>query len=567
MLVQPQHSDFRALVEHNPKAVMMASDEPRILYVNKAFERITGYAEDEVLGHKPSILSSGLHGKSFYQAMWQELRTRQHWEGMIWNRRRNGELYPQWLTIYPLESTDEPMYAGVFTDVGDAQHIREKVTSLAYYDVLTQLPNRYLFQEFLNTRVWQEETHGRPFSLLFIDLDFFKEINDLHGHAVGDDLLQRASQRLRAALRDDDLIARLSGDEFAAIVELTDPEAVQRLCLWIIDTLKEPFRIEGHDLWVSASIGSASFPDHARTSRDLLQHADQAMYAAKSAGRSCYRVYEPAWSHEIQTRQRRVETLQQALQHGFVGFHVEYQPLYMLGTGEVAGLEALLRWHHPELGAIPPTEFISLAESRGWIDQVSEGLIDTILADLSTTTVAPAMGIRLAVNLSALEFTDDRLRSRLMRLKERLDPMGWELEIEITESQLMNLSPIVLEYLSALRAQGIRIAIDDFGTGYSSLAYLHRLPVDTLKIDRSFVFDMHEDRNGTIVTAILAMAHALGLEVVGEGIEHSEQRRRLAEQGCDYGQGFGLARPDRWSDRLFRPIDATQYPDSKFRSH
>lgn len=550
---------FRQLVNTNPRAIMLASNEPRILYVNEAFKRITGYDESDVIGEKPSVLSSGLHGPEFYQAMWQRLKEKSRWEGLIWNRRRSGELYPQWLTIYPLDDRDHSRLVGIFMDVSELQALDEQLATLAYYDVLTDLPNRYLFRAYLDSRIEQSRLTRKPFAALFIDLDFFKEVNDLHGHETGDTLLKSAAGRVMEVLREGDIVARLSGDEFAGIVEFEDEAELDRLCETLQLRFQAPFAIDGREHLVTASIGAAIFPDHGNQASELLQKADQAMYAAKSAGKACYRLYDPTWSHRLQHTQRLIEALRQSLQFHRQEFSVVYQPHFKLVTGEVSGLEALIRWDHPELGSVSPAEFIPLAESRGLMGLITECLFELIVRDLDTRPLALPMGLRLGVNISARHIGEDSLRPALFDLVDRLRNCHWELDIEITETNLMDLTRPYLDRLRLLREEGIRLSIDDFGTGYSSLAYLQQLPVDSVKIDRSFISRMEQGRHDIqIVRAILALAQALELEVVAEGIEQATQYRILTHAGCSFGQGFGLAKPVAWSQSLFHGIDPHQ---------
>lgn len=552
--------DFRCLVDFNPKAVMLATDEPRILYVNRAFKRITGYEEGQVLGQKPSLLSSGLHDAGFYDAMWRSLKEEGRWQGVIWNRRRDGDVYPQWLTIYSLPGNGELRYAGVFADVGDVAGFDEQLTALAYYDPLTELPNRYLFKEFLDAWVSQRRCWEKSFSVLFIDLDYFKEINDLHGHAVGDELLRMVAQRIRQVLRKRDVVARLSGDEFAAIVETTrSEEEIEQICLRMMHAFRPPFLIENREHFVSISVGSASYSDDVQSGADILQRADKAMYAAKTAGRACYRAYDSEISAAIQHHRRISECLVISLNTAPQEFSVVYQPQFDLATGCVVGLEALIRWNHPELGAVPPDEFVTVAENRGLAPQLSECLVTAILKDLLGGGLNIPAGLNLAVNISSRQIGDDALNHTLRPLLLLLERIGWNLELEITETHLMHLAPEAVIALRELGDKGIRIAIDDFGTGYSSLAYLHRLPVHSLKIDRQFV-DLIDACHGDnqIVSAIIALADALQLDVVAEGIEMMGQLNALKHMGCGCGQGYLLAKPMPWGEQLFQIFDAGQ---------
>ncbi|RBP33293.1 PAS domain S-box-containing protein/diguanylate cyclase (GGDEF)-like protein [Marinobacter pelagius] len=557
--VEPQ--DFRALVEHHPRAIMLSTTEPRIAYVNRSFQAVTGYCQDEVLGEPPSVLSSGLHSWDFYRGMWESIHTNGRWEGLIWNRRKNGETYPQWLSIYPVVQGARKFYAGVFMDVGDPAAGDERLASLAYYDPLTELPNRSLFQEFLRARVDRRQGAVACFGVLFIDLDFFKSINDLHGHDCGDQVLKAAARCIRSALRRNDVLARLSGDEFAAIVEVENDLELENIGERLNRAFQDPVRVDGREYFLSASVGGAMFPDHGRTSADLLQNADRAMYTAKVAGRACFRLYSAVESEQGRREQRLSEALIAALKTAPEQFRVVYQPQFDLATGRVVGLEALFRWLHPEFGEISPADFIPIAEHRGHIHDLTEHLLRCVQSDLdSVSGEQMPHGLRLAINISARQITDTRLDQVLGPFFDRLAALGWRPELEITETHLMSLSSRCLQRLRRFGEQGVGVAIDDFGTGYSSLAYLHTLPVQVLKIDRQFTRQLGTDaRDARIVSAILGIAEALGLEVVAEGIESEEQLEKLRQLRCHRGQGYLLGKPVGWSQIVAVLIDGHQF--------
>ena len=542
-----QQQDFRTLVNNHPRAIMLSTTEPRIAYVNRMFRAVTGYQADEVLGQSPSLLSSGLHSPEFYQAMWESLERHGRWEGLIWNRRKNGETYPQWLTIYPVERGNRRFWAGVFTDFGDVAAGDERLASLAYYDPLTELPNRALFQEFLKVRVAQRARDSRRFAVLFVDLDFFKSVNDLHGHECGDRVLQHAAHCIQSVLRRGDVVARLSGDEFSAIIELQSGDDLEGVCQRMIHIFQAPMVVDHREYFLSASVGAAVYPEHGKTGSELLQNADRAMYTAKLAGRACYRLYSEVDTEQGRHEQRLSEALMASLKTAPEEFSVVYQPQYRLDSGRIAGLEALLRWRHPRFGVVSPAEFVPVAEQRGHIHELTGHLVRCILADLPDSPGVLPRGLRLAINISARQITDSRLEGLLDPLFCRIRQIGWSPEIEITETHLMNLSRQCLDRLREFGQQGVGVAIDDFGTGYSSLAYLHTLPVQVLKIDRQFTWRLGgQSGDSRIVAAILGIAEALGLEVVAEGIENEDQHSRLRELKCHRGQGFLMARPVPW---------------------
>lgn len=550
---------YRAVLDQHPRAMMLATGEPRIVYINDMFRKVTGYDEDEVIGHPPSVLSSGMHPPEFYRIMWTSLKNKGRWEGVIWNRRKNGETYPQWLSIYPVQTDEGQFYAGVFSDVGENRVSNESITALAYYDPLTGLANRSLFQEFLKARVVQSARSDSRFAVLFIDLDFFKGVNDLHGHDYGDRLLVHMASALRSVLREGDIVARLSGDEFAAIVNAGARETIEHLCRRIFQALKAPAVIDGKEFLLSASVGAALYPDHGQTAAELLQNSDRAMFSAKQAGRGCVRIYSASESKEGMRAQRLSEALQGSLKLSPEEFSVVYQPQYDLQSGAMTGMEALLRWSHPVLGDVSPGEFVPMAEQRGLIHELTEVLIRCVLADLQTLPADNVRPMVLAINISARQIADGRLADLLAPFIRETHQRGWWPEIEITETHLMNLSPVCLQRLEQYGRQGVRVAIDDFGTGYSSLAYLHNLPVHVLKIDRQFVSRLQEGcRDSRIVTAILGIAEAMQLEVVAEGIEDDLQMTILRDMRCHRGQGFLLARPSGWSTITDHFLDVGQ---------
>ncbi|ERS83135.1 diguanylate cyclase [Marinobacter sp. C1S70] len=541
--------DFKALVDNHPRAIMLSTPDAVITYVNRMFQAVTGYRPEEVLGRAPSVLSSGLHSPEFYQAMWESLNESGRWEGLIWNRRKSGENYPQWLTIYPVDYQGKRLYAGVFMDVGELAASDERLATLAYYDPLTELPNRSLFQEFLKARVNQRKDTADLFAVLYIDLDFFKSVNDLHGHDCGDRVLQQAAACIQAVVRKGDVIARLSGDEFAAIIELDTEDQLKAVCERMTHVFRAPVMVEHREYFLSASVGAAIYPNHGETAGELLQNADRAMYTAKLAGRACYRIYSASEIQHGQQQQRLSEALVASLKVAPEEFSVVYQPQYDLATGAMAGMEALLRWQHPELGAVSPGDFVPVAEQRGHIHELTEQLIRCIRRDLEACAVDHGRGRRLAINISARQIADGRLDGLLEPFFERVRQVGWQPEIEITETHLMNLSRRCLDKLREFGDKGVVVAIDDFGTGYSSLAYLHALPVNVLKIDQQFVQRLGQDgRDSRIVSAILAIAEALSLEVVAEGIETEIQKRKLQELNCHRGQGYLMARPSPLSE-------------------
>lgn len=542
-----RESQYRAVLDQHPRAMMLATREPRIVYANQMFRKVTGYLPDEVIGESPSILSSGMHPPEFYRSMRSSLAELGRWEGVIWNRRKSGDTYPQWLTIFPVRTSGGELFAGVFSDVGENRDSSEVVTALAYYDPLTGLANRSLFQEFLKARVNQSRRNNDSFSVLFVGLDFFKGVNDLHGHDCGDRILLHVAHTLRRVLREGDMVARLSGDEFSAIVNTGGRQALERVCQRLFNAFRSPVIIDGREFFLSVSVGAALYPDHGGTGTELLQNSDRAMFAAKQAGRGCYRIYSAIDSEQGMQAQRLSEALQTSLKASPEEFSVVYQPQYDLLSGDMVGMEALLRWAHPVLGSVSPAEFVPMAEQRGLINQLTEQLVHCVTTDLDSLPEKARVPMGLALNISARQIADARLNDLLEPFIGRARQLGWTPEIEITETHLMNLSPACLKRLERFGQAGVRVAIDDFGTGYSSLAYLHTLPVHVLKIDRQFVSRLDTGcRDSRIVSAILGIAEAMGLQVVAEGIETRDQMSALRRMRCHRGQGFLLAKPAPW---------------------
>lgn len=539
---------FRQLVDQNPKAMMLTTPEPRIVFVNQAFSRITGYRPDQVIGEKPSVLSSGLHDKDFYATIWHELEHNKRWEGLIWNRRQQGDLYPQWLTIYPVSLGNRRFYAGILLDVGDPDQLQDKQASYAYYDMLTGLPNRYLFKAFLDSRLAQNRSSGNRFAVLYLDLDRFKDINDLYGHATGDAVLWQAASRFKAFCRGDDVLGRLSGDEFAAIVGIAHEHDLETRCQSLIEAARRPITALAHTVPLDLSIGISIYPDDGRNANELLQKADQAMYHAKTQGRGRFYLFDTDMQKKTLKNQQIAAELQIAVTSHPEEFFAVYQPYFDLKSGQRAGAEVLLRWQSPELGLVPPSIFIPIAEIRGHIDALSKILIQRVIHDLHNDKGPGIVGHRISINISAQQVSTGSALEFINPLLEFLQQRQCLLVIEITESQLIDLHGEDVQKLKQLRTLGVQIAIDDFGTGYSSLAYLSQLPFDLLKIDRTFVSATNRDQqtDQAIIKAIMTLSKALGVDIIAEGIETESQRATLFSIGVTYGQGFGLAMPAPW---------------------
>lgn len=533
------------------EGVVITDLEPRIVAVNQAYTRITGYDEAQVLGKNPKIIKSGFHDKAFYQAMWSSLKETGYWSGEVWNRRKNGEIYPQWLTISAVcvdsscGTESKPCnYVGVFTDISQLKQSEAQLTQLAHYDPLTSLPNRLLVQSQLQHAVERAQRHGSLVAVLYIDLDRFKNVNDSLGHPVGDELLIKLAERMKKRVREEDMLARLGGDEFLLVLEdvrdLSDPAFVAQS---LINLLTSPFILpSGYEIFIGASIGISLFPEDARNVTELIQHADMAMYQAKKEGRNTYRYHTEALSVAANERLKMENRLRYALTAEELVLH--YQPLIDARTGYVVGVEALVRWQPPGEAMISPGKFIPVAEDTGLIVPLGEWVLRAACKQARAWIDAGLPPLVMAVNLSVRQFQSENLTGMVQRVLEETQLPADCLELELTESMFMEHAERAIETLNKLKALGVHLAIDDFGTGYSSLIYLKRFPIDKLKIDQSFVRDLaHDPNDREIAATIIAMARGLRLGVLAEGIESEQQLDFLRRHDCDYYQGYLFHRP------------------------
>ena len=533
------------LFEATPQGVLITDRRLRIVAVNSAFTATTGYSEEAVLGHTPSMLASGRHETPFYEAMWEALESRGHWQGEIWNRRKNGEVYPEWLTITALrdDAGEVTHYAGIFSDLSAQEQVQERLRSLAYYDLLTDLPNRLLFRDRLRYAIAQARRDKHPLALMFLDLDRFKTINDTLGHSTGDALLRMVADRIKCSVRESDTVARLGGDEFTILLpNLNSRRDATPVANKLIEVLAKPMTLESQTLYVTASIGVALFPDDGDDDETLLKQADTAMYRAKTSGRDNYQFYTAKMGQEVAERLELENDLREAMERQELDVH--YQPQVDLESGHMVGMEALLRWHHPVRGDISPARFVPIAEESGLIIHLGEWVLRRALTDLKHWLLNGHPDMRMAVNLSPLQLRQVDLPQRVALVLDELGLDSSHLELELTESMLVEDDQVTREVLGKLNAMGVRLAIDDFGTGYSSLAHLRRFAIDKLKIDQSFVRDLVSDRSDAeLASTIIAMGHKLNLKVIAEGAEVAEQLDFLREQNCDEMQGYYYSPP------------------------
>ena len=530
-----------AVIDSTREGVVITDLTPRIVGVNRAYSEITGYTEAEVLGCSPSLLKSGRQNSDYYQAMWASILETGHWQGEVWNRRKNGEIFPQWLTISTVYDSDAlPVhYVGVMTDISQLKRSEEQLEHLAHHDPLSGLPNRLLLQSRLIHALERAERHRQRVAVLYIDLDRFKNINDSLGHPVGDELLQSLSLRLSERLREDDTLGRLGGDEFLLILEdLERPEFVAGVAQSLIKALERPFDLpSGHRVYVGASMGISLFPDDARTVTELIQHADVAMYQAKESGRNTYSFYTPTLTQAANERLQLEGRMRRGLEQG--EFVLHYQPQIDMITGSLIGCEALVRWNTPEEGMISPARFIPLAEETGLIVPLGEWVLHTACTQARAWLDAGYPAQLMAVNLSGRQLQQRDIVQKIALVLEQTGLAPDQLKLELTESMIMGHGELAIGLLYGIKSLGVKLSIDDFGTGYSSLAYLKRFPIDEVKIDRSFVRDIPLDLNDMeISSAIIGMAHGLRLSVMAEGVETDAQLNFLRQQGCHAYQGF-----------------------------
>jgi diguanylate cyclase (GGDEF)-like protein/PAS domain S-box-containing protein len=528
------------------EAILVVDADNRIIAINPAFTQTTGYTESDVLGKNPNMLSSGRQDGDFYREMWRELNATGRWQGEMWNRRKNGEIYAEQLSINSIFHPDGSVYRRIalFLDVTEKKKTEEIIWRQANFDALTGLPNRRMLRDRLDHEIKKAQRSSESLALLFIDLDRFKEINDTLGHHVGDELLIEASRRLECCVRESDTIGRLGGDEFTVLVgQLHSTLDVERLANAIIEKLAEPYQLGDELVTSSASIGIAVYPDDATQSAQLLQYADQAMYAAKGQGGGRFSFFTPLLQEEAQHRMRLTGELSGALASG--QFRVYFQPIVELASNRIFKAEALLRWVHPQRGMISPMSFIPLAEETGLIIPIGDWVFRESVAWAKRWKDISTEGFQISVNKSPTQFcSGDNADVIWLAFMRESGLTGRNICIEITEGLLLNRDDTTSRKLFSFRDAGVQVSIDDFGTGYSSLSYLKKFDIDYLKIDQSFVRNMVSDpADLALCEAIVVMAHKLGLKVIAEGVETRAQRDLLIQIGCDFAQGYLFARP------------------------
>ena len=559
----------RKVIEASLDGIMIVDAVNQIEFVNPSFTHMTGYAPEEIIGKNPNVLKSGHHDADFYKHMYDTLVTQDYWQGEIWNRRKNGEIFPEWLTINVIRDEDGTIsqYAAIFSDITERKKTEERIKNLAYFDVLTALPNRRLFTDRLQLAISNAHRHGHLMAIMFLDLDLFKRINDSLGHGIGDQVLIETAARLGHCVREGDTVARLGGDEFTILLpEIEHMEDAAKLAERLIAHVKQPFIIDEHELYVTTSIGIAVYPDDGGSVEALIKNADTAMYRAKDLGRNSFQLYTPAMNARSFERLTMESSLRHAVTRG--EFKLVYQVKVDMTTGRMSGVEALVRWHHPEMGLVSPVDFIPLAEDMGVISEIGEWVLREACTQCKHWHDLGLPPVRIAVNVSALQFRETKVPEVVARALRDTGLPPQFLELELTETVLMQRVDEVVVVLKELRAMGVRISIDDFGTGYSSLSYLKRMPIDALKVDRSFVNDIFgeddvvTEEGAEIVSTIISLAHNLKLKAIAEGVETAAQAAFLHSKGCDEVQGFLISRPVSGED-LISLFDRNLLPEAQ----
>jgi diguanylate cyclase (GGDEF)-like protein/PAS domain S-box-containing protein len=538
------------LFENSHEAIAVVDPEGRIQTVNPAFTRMRGYTPEEIAGKAQRLYNAGLDDAGFYDALWAQLRATGQWQGELWSRHKDGHVIAEYRTITAAYGPDNRVrsYIEIGTDITESKKAEELVWRQGNYDALTGLPNRHLFLERLREAIVRASRDNASFTLLVIDLDRFKDVNETLGHSTGDEILKEAAQRLLGCTREADTVARLGGDEFTVLLTPAqepgrdDLDAAGRIARAIIEAMTIPFDVGDESLHLSASVGITHYPKDAADLESLVKHADQAMYMAKQQGRNRYAYFSHVMQERAQARRQLIKDLRNAIAER--GLHVCYQPIVNLRTGAFEKAESLVRWRHPQRGSISPAEFIPLSEETGLIVDLGEQVFETVVQDVAAWQRDYAARLQVSINVSPMQLLSGREAcERCFRMGREAGLPERTLVIEVTEGMLLDNNPLVIQQLRQIAENGMELALDDFGTGYSSLSYLKKFRFELLKIDRSFVMHLEADATDrALCETIVTMAHKLGMRVIAEGVETPEQLRLLRQAGCDYGQGFLFSR-------------------------
>ncbi|GEL04947.1 EAL domain-containing protein [Rummeliibacillus stabekisii] len=527
------------------EGIMITNLKSQIIDVNPAFEFVTGYKKEEVIGKKPDVLQSGNHKKDFYQKMWASIASEGEWQGEIWNRRKTGDVYPEWLKITKITNDEDTIigYCGIFSDLSDEKNVESELKKRATTDMLTGVSNRFAFTERMNVLLSTSKTHNYQHAVLFLDLDRFKQVNDTLGHAIGDQLLVEVTRRIKTLLKNKDIFARYGGDEFVlTFTDIHHPREALHLGEKIIQLLESPFYIHTHELFITASIGISVYPHDGDDTETLLNKADIAMYYAKDHGKNQFSFY----FDDLKTDAKRTFTLDSELRKAISNkneFEIYYQPKVNYQKQQIIGMEALVRWHNEILGNVSPGEFIPYAEETGLIIPLSEIILEKVCLD-AHELIGYGYKMPIAINISSIHFHQPNFITSIQQILERNNLPANHFELELTERTIMNNEKETTRKLILLKHMGFKLSLDDFGTGYSSLSYLVEFPLDCLKIDQSFIKQICSvSDKQAIVHAIIQMAHRLQMSVIAEGVEQRDQVKLLGEMDCDMIQGYYYSKP------------------------
>lgn len=534
------------IFENVSEGIMITDEYKKIVMVNPAFEFVTGYKRDDVVGKTPAVLQSGVHELPFYLEMWEQIRQEGIWQGEIWNRRKTGDVYPEWLTIVCVTNDEGEVtnYCGIFTDLSERKIVENELEKRLLTDSLTEVSNRFAYIERMDNLLESTSaiSHSVQHAVYFLDLDRFKQINDTLGHAVGDSILIEVAKRLKHLLKNKDIIARYGGDEF--VITLTNVKNVKEAAQFaeqIISSIEKPMMINGQEVFISTSIGVSVYPVDGKNTEELINCADRAMTYSKKNGLNGYSFY----FDELQTDAQRVLLLDSELRRAIDNreFELHFQPKIYMDNEQIQGLEALVRWNNERLGFVSPGEFIPYAEETGLIIPLSEVILEKA-CEAVIQMQQYGWKIPVAINISSIHFRQQNFLESIQAILERYNMPANNFEIEVTERTVMNSANETVSKLVRLKQLGFKISIDDFGTGYSSLSYLVRFPLDCLKIDRSFIQHIGSlDEKQAVVDAIIQMSHRLKMKVVAEGVEQAQQVDILRKMNCDIIQGYYYSKP------------------------
>jgi len=534
------------IFENIKEGIMVTNDKMEILFVNNAFEFVTGFNKEEVIGKGPKVLQSGVHNREFYNQMWTIIQIEGIWQGEIWNKRKSGDIYPEWLSIIEIRDDNGLVtnYCGIFTDLSERKNVEKQLEKSTQIDSLTDVNNRHSYLEKMNTLLNStSKIDSTQHAVFFLDLDRFKQVNDTLGHEFGDLLLVEVATRLKNLLNSKDIVARYGGDEFVlTLANIRHPREAAQFAEDMIQEIEKPVKVNNQEIFVSASIGISIYPHDGDTTEELVNRADKAMNYAKQSGRNRFSFY----FDELNTDANRLILLDSEIRKAIENreFVLYFQPKVDVKLNKIIGFEALVRWNSEKLGFVSPAEFIPYAEETGLIIPITEILIDEACAELMKLRQAGYSKLPISINIASIHFQQPNFFESIQKILERNNTSAHNFEIEVTERTIMNNDEETVSKLVRLKEIGFKLSIDDFGTGYSSLGYLVRFPVDYLKIDKSFIqhIVLQSDKQA-IVDAIIQLAHRLNMQVIAEGVESEQQVNQLSRMGCDFIQGYYYSKP------------------------